>query len=42
LHHRPISRGNQGVGVVTCTYCHWMEHLLNCCPIVDDKLRPLL
>jgi hypothetical protein len=42
VHHRPISRGNQGVGIVTYSYCHQMGHLLNRCPLVDDKLRQLL
>jgi hypothetical protein len=41
-HHIPISRGNQGVGIVTHSYCHQMGHLLNHCPLVDDRLRQLL
>ncbi len=26
-HHRPISRGNKGVGTMTCSYYHQMEHI---------------
>jgi hypothetical protein len=39
LHHRLISRGNQGVGIVTYSYCHQIGHLFNHCPLVDDRLR---
>jgi hypothetical protein len=42
LDHRPISRGNQGAGTVTCSYCHQMGHFFNHCPLIDDKLRQLL
>jgi hypothetical protein len=38
-YHKPILKGNQGVGNVTCIYCHQMGHLLNRCPVVDDRLR---
>jgi len=38
-HHKSVSRGNQGVGTITCSYCHQMGHLLNCCPLVDDRLK---
>ncbi len=41
-HHRPILRGNQGVGIVTCSYCYQKGHMFSCCPFVDDKLRQLL
>jgi hypothetical protein len=41
-HHRLVLGGNQGVGTVTCSYCHQMGHLFNCCPFVDDRLKQLL
>jgi hypothetical protein len=41
-HHRPILRRNQGVGIVTCSYCYQKGHMFSCCPFVDDKLRQLL
>jgi hypothetical protein len=40
-HHKPISGGNQGVGILTCSYCYQMGHMFNCCPFVDDRLRQL-
>jgi len=41
-HHILVSRGNQGDGIMTCSYCYQMGHLFNRCPFVDDKLRRLL
>jgi hypothetical protein len=41
LHHRLISGGNQGVGIMTCSYCHKMGHMFNRCPFVDDRLKQL-
>ncbi len=41
-HHRLVSGRNQGVGTMTCSYCHQMGHLFNCCPFINDRLRQLL
>jgi len=41
-HHIPVLRGNQGVGIITCSYCYQKGHIFSCCPFVDDKLRQLL
>jgi hypothetical protein len=41
-HHIPILKGNQGVGIITCSYCYQKGHMFSCCPFVDDKLRHLL
>ncbi len=41
-HHRPVLRGNQGVGIVTCSYCYQKGHMFSRCPFVDDKLRQFL
>jgi hypothetical protein len=38
-HHKPILGANQGVGIVTRSYCYQMGHLFNHCPFVDDKTR---
>jgi hypothetical protein len=40
-HHRLVSGRNQGVGIVTYSYCYQMGHLFNCCPFIDDRLRQL-
>jgi hypothetical protein len=40
-HHKLVSKRNQGVGTVTYSYYHKMEHLFNCYPFVDDRLRQL-
>ncbi len=40
--HRPISRGNQGAGTITYTYCQHVGQMLNHGPFVDDRLRQLL
>jgi hypothetical protein len=37
-----VSRGNQGVGTMTYSYCYQMGHLFNHYPFVDDRLRQLL
>ncbi len=39
--HNPILGRNQGVRIVTCSYCYQMGHMFNCCPFVDDRLRKL-
>ncbi len=36
-----ISRGNQGVGIVTYSYCYQMGHVFNHCPFVEDRLKQL-
>jgi hypothetical protein len=28
-HHRLVSGGNHGVGIMTCSYCYQMGHLFN-------------
>ncbi len=33
--------GNPGAKNVTCSYCHQMVHMFNCCPFIDDRLRQL-
>jgi hypothetical protein len=38
-HHNLVVGRNQGVGIVTYSYCHQMGHLFNCCPFDDDRLR---
>jgi len=38
-HHKLISKGNQNVGTLTCSYCQHVGHLFNCCPFVDVRLR---
>jgi hypothetical protein len=38
-HHNLVLGRNQGVGIVTYSYCHQMGHLFNCCPFDDDRLR---
>jgi hypothetical protein len=38
-HHRLVSRGNQGVRTMTCSYCDQMGHMFNHCPFVDNRLR---
>jgi hypothetical protein len=38
-HHRSVLRGNQGVGTITCSYCHQIGRLLNHCPLINDGLR---
>jgi hypothetical protein len=38
-HHRLVSGGNQGVGIVTYSYCYQMGHVFNHYPFVDDRLR---
>ncbi len=40
--HRPISKGNQGVGIITYSYCQHVGQLFNHCPIIDDILRQFL
>jgi len=41
-HHGPVLTRNQGVRIVTCSYCYQKGHMFSCCPFVDDKLRQLL
>jgi hypothetical protein len=41
-HYKLVLRGNQGVGIMTCSYCYQMGHLFNWCPFVDDGLKQLL
>jgi hypothetical protein len=41
-HSTSVSRGNQGVGIATCSYCQQMGHRFSYCPFVDDRLRQLL
>jgi len=41
-HHRPVSRKNQGVGIITCSYCQQMGLLFNHCPFVNYMLRLLV
>jgi hypothetical protein len=41
-HHRLVSRGNQGVRIITYSYCQQVGHLFNHCPFVDDRLKQLL
>ncbi len=41
-HHRPVLRGNQGVEIITCSYCYQKGHMFSRCPFVDDKLKQLL
>ncbi len=38
-HHKLISKGNQNVGTLTCSYCQHVGHLFNRCPFVDVRLR---
>jgi hypothetical protein len=38
-HHKPILKGNQGVGTIIFLYHQQVGHLLNHHPFVDDKLR---
>jgi hypothetical protein len=41
-HHRPVSRANQGVGIITCSYCYQMGYMFHYCPFVDDRLSSYL
>lgn len=36
-----VSRGNQGVGIATCSYCQQMGHQFSYYPFVDDRFRQL-
>jgi hypothetical protein len=41
-HHKLVLGGNQGIGIVTCSYYQHVGHLCNRYPFVNDRLKQLL